>query len=163
MAAGKVLVVEDDDSLRRVTELHLNKLGFTTSATATAEQALGMLEELPYDVLLTDLHLPGMSGVDLLKRVKMEHPDLIVIVNELAAQHARTDLVRLLVEREKHRIEILVRIAEVGFRGLTHRRAIMRFLLREATDFQHLPRQRRSGLHAGKVRKFGRGIQPRHD
>ncbi len=61
-------------------QLHLDKLGFTTSATATAEQALRMLEESPYDVLLTDLHLPGMSGVDLLKRVKMEHPDMIVIV-----------------------------------------------------------------------------------
>ncbi|MCX6631187.1 MAG: response regulator [Candidatus Solibacter sp.] len=36
--------------------------------------------ESPYDVLLTDFHLPGMSGVDLLKRVKMEHPDTIVIV-----------------------------------------------------------------------------------
>jgi DNA-binding NtrC family response regulator len=80
MAAGKVLVVEDDESLRRVTQLHLDKLGFTTSTTATAEQALRMLEELPYDVLLTDLHLPGMSGVDLLKRVKIEYPDVIVIV-----------------------------------------------------------------------------------
>jgi len=80
MAAGKVLVVEDDESLRRVTQLRLNKLGFTTSATATAEEALLMMQEMPYDVLLTDLHLPGMSGVDLLKQVKVDHPDLIVIV-----------------------------------------------------------------------------------
>ena len=80
MAAGKVLIVEDDESLRRVTQLHLDKLGFATSATETAEQALRMLEESPYDVLLTDLHLPGMSGVDLLKRVKMDNPDMIVIV-----------------------------------------------------------------------------------
>ena len=80
MAAGKVLVVEDDESLRRVTQLHLDKLGFATSATETAEQALRMLEESPYDVLLTDLHLPGMSGVDLLKQVKMDNPDMIVIV-----------------------------------------------------------------------------------
>ena len=74
MIAGKLLVVEDDESLRRVTQLHLDKLGFTTSATATAEEALRMLEELPYDVLLTDLHLPGMSGVDLLKRVRSNIP-----------------------------------------------------------------------------------------
>jgi DNA-binding NtrC family response regulator len=80
MSAGKVLVVEDDDSLRRVTQLHLEKLGFTTSASPDAEQALTMLEESAYDVLLTDLHLPGMSGIDLLKRVKMEHPEMAVIV-----------------------------------------------------------------------------------
>jgi len=80
MAVGKVLVVEDDESLRRVTELRLNKLGFTTSATANAEEALRIMQGAPYDVLLTDLHLPGMSGVELLKRVKIEHPDVIVIL-----------------------------------------------------------------------------------
>jgi DNA-binding NtrC family response regulator len=80
MAVGRVLVVEDDDSLRRVTELHLEKLGFSTTATADAEQALQILEKSPYDVVLTDLHLPGMSGMDLLKRVKMEQPETIVIV-----------------------------------------------------------------------------------
>jgi len=80
MAVGKLLVVEDDDGLRRVTQLHLQKLGFTASATATAEEALQMLGASPYDILLTDLNLPGMSGVELLKRVRLEHPDVIVIV-----------------------------------------------------------------------------------
>jgi two-component system NtrC family response regulator len=80
MAAGKVLLVEDDDSLRRVTQLHLEKLGFDTTATPTAEQALGIMGASPFDVLLTDLNLPGMSGVDLLKRVKLEHPETIVVV-----------------------------------------------------------------------------------
>jgi len=73
-------VVEDDDSLRRVTELHLEKLGFSTTATMDAEAALRAIGESPYDILLTDLHLPGMSGMDLLKRVKMEYPETIVIV-----------------------------------------------------------------------------------
>jgi DNA-binding NtrC family response regulator len=77
---ASVLVVEDDDSLRRVTQLHLEKLGFPTSAAADAEEALRIMGESPYDVLLTDFHLPGMSGLDLLKRVKLEHPDTIVIV-----------------------------------------------------------------------------------
>jgi two-component system NtrC family response regulator len=80
MATGKVLVVEDDDSLRRVTQLHLEKLGFSTTATVSAEEALRIMGESPYDVLLTDLHLPGMSGIDLLKRVKIEHPETIVVV-----------------------------------------------------------------------------------
>jgi DNA-binding NtrC family response regulator len=80
MSAAKILLVEDDDSLRRVTQLQLEKLGFTTSVAATAEQALKVLAESPYDVLLTDLNLPGMSGMDLLKRAKLEHPETIVIV-----------------------------------------------------------------------------------
>ena len=80
MATAKVLVVEDDDSLRRVTQLHLNKLGFITAATANAEEALRVMAESPYEILLTDLHLPGMSGMDLLKRVRLEHPESVVIV-----------------------------------------------------------------------------------
>ena len=75
-----MLVVEDDDSLRRVTQLHLEKFGFTTVATEDAEKGLQALEKSPFDVVLTDLNLPGMSGLDLLKRVKMEHPETIVIV-----------------------------------------------------------------------------------
>ena len=80
MAVAKVLVVEDDDSLRRVTQLHLEKLGFTTSVSPDAEQALQILEKSTFDVLLTDLNLPGMSGIDLLKQVKMDHPETIVIL-----------------------------------------------------------------------------------
>ena len=73
-------MVEDDDNLRRVTQLHLNKLGFITSATADAEEGLRLMGESPYDVLITDLHLPGISGMDLLKRVRLDHPESIVIV-----------------------------------------------------------------------------------
>ncbi len=76
----KVLIVEDDAALRRVTQLHLEKLGFSTCVAADAAEALRMMQDSPYDVLLTDLHLPGMSGMDLLKRVKAEHPETIVIV-----------------------------------------------------------------------------------
>jgi DNA-binding NtrC family response regulator len=77
---GSVLVVEDDDNLRRVTQLHIEKLGFNTSAASEAGEALRMLQESPYDVVLTDLQLPGMSGMDLLKRVKTEFPETAVIV-----------------------------------------------------------------------------------
>ena len=77
---GKVLIVEDDDSLRRVTQMHLERLGFTASVAAEGTRALRMLQEAHYDVVLTDLQLPGISGMDLLRRVKMEFPEMIVIV-----------------------------------------------------------------------------------
>jgi two-component system NtrC family response regulator len=77
---GRILLVEDDLSLQRVTQLHLEKLGFETSVTSTAEEALAMLDKSLYEVLLTDLNLPGMTGLELLKRVRIEHPEIIVIV-----------------------------------------------------------------------------------
>ena len=47
MSAGRVLVVEDDDSLRRVTQMHLEKFGFTTTTSPDAEQALQLLDKNP--------------------------------------------------------------------------------------------------------------------
>ncbi len=79
-SGAKILVVEDDESLRCVTKMHLDKLGYTTFVASDAVQALEMLQDSPYDVLLTDLQLPGMSGMELLKRVKTDHLDTIVIV-----------------------------------------------------------------------------------
>jgi len=80
MAVGKVLVVEEDDGLRRVTQLQLDKVGFSTSVAVDAEQGLRVLQDSPYDVVLADLHLPGMSGLDLLRQVKAKYPEMIVIM-----------------------------------------------------------------------------------
>lgn len=80
MVSGTVLVVEDDDSLRRVTQLHLEKPGFATVAVSSAEEALRKLELSSFDVVLADLHLPGLSGIDLLKRIRLDYPETIVIV-----------------------------------------------------------------------------------
>jgi two-component system NtrC family response regulator len=144
MAAGKVLVVEDDDSLRRVTQLHLDKLGFTTSVTADAEQALRLLEESPYDVLLTDLHLPGMSGMDLLKRVKVEHPETIVIVvtafgTVASAVEAIKSGAYDYITKPLHHYELndLLRRAIDHYR-LTQEVGLLRTCLDEKYGFEHL-------------------------
>lgn len=79
-AAGRVLIVEDDGGLRRVTQLHLDKVGYSTFVAADAAEALRLLQDSPFDVLLTDLQLPGMSGMELLKRVKTDYPETISIV-----------------------------------------------------------------------------------
>jgi DNA-binding NtrC family response regulator len=49
-------------------------------AAATAEQALGFLREQTYDVVLTDISMPGLSGLELLGHLRQEQPDTPVIV-----------------------------------------------------------------------------------
>jgi two-component system NtrC family response regulator len=78
--AMTILVVEDDDSLRRAVQLHLEKMGYVVTTCLDAETALQVLDQSPFDILLTDMHLPGLSGLDLLKRARLEHPELIAIV-----------------------------------------------------------------------------------
>jgi two-component system NtrC family response regulator len=80
MNSGRVLVVEDDDNLRRVLQIELEREGYETRAVASAEEALPILEKSPHHLVITDLNLPGASGIDLLKRVRLEYSDTDVIV-----------------------------------------------------------------------------------
>jgi DNA-binding NtrC family response regulator len=80
MQSGRILVVEDDDALRRLTQVHLRKCGYTTAVTATAAEALQTLDHDPHDIVISDLHLPGMSGLELLKKIKAKHPETEVVM-----------------------------------------------------------------------------------
>jgi DNA-binding NtrC family response regulator len=144
MPAGKVLVVEDDESLRRVTQLHLEKLGFITSVAADAEQALRMLQEAPYDVLLTDLHLPGLSGMDLLKQVKTEYPETIIIIITAygtvasAVEAMRAGACDYVTKPLQHyRLNELVRRA-IDHRQLTQELGLLRACLDQKYGFENI-------------------------
>src|SRR3954462_1906168 len=80
MRLRKILVVEDDESLRRVMQFQLEKAGHKTAVAANANQALEVLDHDAQDVVITDLNLPGMSGLELLKKVRAEHPETVTIV-----------------------------------------------------------------------------------
>lgn len=74
-----ILIVEDDDKVRNVL-YDLFADWHVCHVAATAEQALGYLEEESYDVVLTDISMPGLSGVELLGRVRQRRPDVPVII-----------------------------------------------------------------------------------
>src|SRR6478735_5204955 len=70
MGIGRILVVEDDESLRRVTQAQLEKCGYETAVASDVSEALEKLESEPRDLIITDLNLPGASGLELLKQVR---------------------------------------------------------------------------------------------
>lgn len=76
----RILVVDDEESLRRVTQLKLQQAGYDASTAADGLQALEVLTRHPQDLVITDLKMPGMSGMDLLRRIKDDYPELIVVV-----------------------------------------------------------------------------------
>lgn len=77
---GRILIVEDDETLRRVTQLHLEKQGYLTAAAMDAVAALEILHHEPRDLVISDLHLPGASGLDLLKKIRVQYPETQVIM-----------------------------------------------------------------------------------
>jgi len=78
MAAGRILLVEDEDKLRRVVQLHLESLGFEVDGAASAEQALPLAGLAA--AVITDLRLPGMDGIQLIKQLQGRGTQAAVIV-----------------------------------------------------------------------------------
>lgn len=76
----RVLLVDDDASIRRVTRHHLEQAGYVVEACGNAEEALDLIEDGTVSLLITDVRMPGMSGLDLLRRVKARWPELGVVV-----------------------------------------------------------------------------------
>ena len=80
MIGKRVLVVDDEENLRRVTQLKLQQAGYEATTASDGARALELLARHPQDLIITDLKMPGMSGLDLLRSVKEEYPEVIVIV-----------------------------------------------------------------------------------
>ena len=75
-----ILIVEDEAKMRRLLELNLGEDGFTTFSAGEAESGLKLLQENAIDLVLTDLKLPGMDGLEFLQAVKRQNAALPVVV-----------------------------------------------------------------------------------
>jgi DNA-binding NtrC family response regulator len=79
---AKILIVDDDPHIVSIFQrlLHRVERDFIIHTALSAEQALSMLAEEPADVVLTDLRMPGMDGLQLLAQVRSLYPRTIVII-----------------------------------------------------------------------------------
>jgi len=77
---GRVLVVDDDKEMCRLLEVTLAKKGYTVDARTTAQEALDRLSGQDYDVVVSDLNMKGMSGLELCERIAQNRPDIPVVV-----------------------------------------------------------------------------------
>ncbi len=75
-----VLIVDDELNIRKVLAAMLKREGYEATMAADGEQALAVLARTPVDVVVTDLVMPRLGGMELLKRVSTEFPDVPVIV-----------------------------------------------------------------------------------
>ncbi len=80
MRRQTVLVVDDDQSLRRVMEMQLEDLGCEVLTAASGQEAIEILSANAVAVVLTDLKMPGISGLDLVRTVKKHYPGSLTVV-----------------------------------------------------------------------------------
>jgi len=69
--AGKVLMVDDSQTVLRLMSFFLENEGYETYMASSGEEALAMLEKISPDLVLTDLHMPGINGIELCRRIKL--------------------------------------------------------------------------------------------
>ena len=77
---ANILIVEDEAKMRRLLELNLGEDGFATQSAADAETGLKLLQSSPVDLVITDVKLPGMDGLEFLQAVKRFNAVLPVVV-----------------------------------------------------------------------------------
>lgn len=77
---GTVLLVEDDSSIRRGLKATLSALRFNIGEVSTGEEALTRLYSHNYDVVLLDLNMPGMGGVEACRRIRRDFPQMSILV-----------------------------------------------------------------------------------
>jgi CheY-like chemotaxis protein len=75
-----ILLVEDSDEVSCITVEYLHELGHEVVAVADAEKAIAQLKHRPFDAVMTDIRLPGMSGIDLAKALVKDYPAIPVVI-----------------------------------------------------------------------------------
>ena len=80
LAALRILLVDDDADVRRTLGNHLSAQGYAVEAAGDGERAVEMMAAQSFDIVVTDVRMPGMDGFELLRTVRAENPQSEVIV-----------------------------------------------------------------------------------
>jgi signal transduction histidine kinase len=128
--AEKILLVDDEEGIRKVLGISLSDSGYQVFTAKSGEEALSIFKEQDPPIVLTDIKMPGMDGIELLQRMKEENPDSEVIMitghgdMELAIQslkHEATDFITkpinddalgIALKRAKERISLKTQLKE---------------------------------------------------
>lgn len=88
----KVLLVDDDMFLCDMYATKFGEHGYTVKVAMKAQEALNYVREEKFDVLVTDVIMPGMTGIELIQTIKEEHPDAVKKFIILSNQSDQNDM-----------------------------------------------------------------------
>ncbi len=138
----RILVVEDEPDIRRILQLFLKEKGFLVKVADQPARALEILEQGPVDLILSDVRMPGMSGIELLRSLKERDPEIeLVLMTAYSSVKDAVEAIRLgaadYVEKpiDFRRLErVMATVLEK--RSLKQRTRILQQQLRGCTQFE---------------------------
>jgi putative two-component system response regulator len=77
---GRVLVVDDESAITNMLVRILKRSGYSCASASSAAEALELMSELEYDVVLTDMDMPEGSGIDLIRRLRLDYPNVATLM-----------------------------------------------------------------------------------
>ena len=77
---SRILVVDDEESIREFLEIMLKKEGYEVSCAEDGQVAVDILKKKSFDLVISDMQMPNLSGMDLLKHVKDQYPDVVFMM-----------------------------------------------------------------------------------
>lgn len=80
MENARIMVIDDEESMCRFMQIMLQKEGYDVTSTVSSKEALEEMKDKDYDLVIADLMMPEMNGLELLSRAKSIHPDINFIV-----------------------------------------------------------------------------------
>jgi len=96
MPLGRILVVDDEDSMCQYLSILLRKEGYSVRTAHSGAEALAAIEQEPADLVMTDIQMPKMDGIQLLKGIKALDPTTpVVIMTAYASEQSAIDAVNL--------------------------------------------------------------------
>jgi DNA-binding NtrC family response regulator len=133
----RILVVEDERAQRDALAQYLGRLGHPVAAVATGEEAVGLLASRSYAILITDLRLPGMSGLDVVRRAHELDEELgVLLMTAYASVESAVEALRVGAHDYLLKPLILEEVAR-KVRGLLEHRELKRENTRLRRAVQH--------------------------
>ena len=161
----RILVVDDEESLRFFLTKGLQKAGYAVDAAAAGREAIERLSKTSYDVVLTDIVMPDVSGLDVLGAVHEMDKDAVVVlmtahgIGRKRDRRAASGRIRL--SREAVRDEGTARarsIAASSVESVERENRKLRFLVEQARQLEHPPEK--GGIAAARQATGSAGSSP---
>jgi DNA-binding NtrC family response regulator len=95
MNGRRIMVIDDENIVGKMTKVVLEQEGYIVETFLSAEPALARLKEEKFDVVITDLKMKGLDGMDVLKTVKAESPEIkVIMITAFASLDAAIEAMR---------------------------------------------------------------------